>query len=286
MKQQREAAKQALAENCQKDSLHGEDERRGEKARRKDRKDVAAEQARKVRRIEGCGQHKRREHIGVEQEAHDEDGNGGYARDEEPAIGNGQRGEHEYVEQIGKEEVPLEHSDDAHGHKRIDHEEEVVVDLEPIGRRIGVEWTAGRPADEGVVDRPEIERDHEAGNAGGHSDQDEASLGVAVGRIRFVVEEALQKMSYQQRELAALRRMHGAERGLRVQRKCLGLRHHEEPLEFLTHCQVALPPPSPAPECGYPAAPPVAQRRSPDSAGSLVWSDRKAQRQPGRGLWQ
>ena len=83
-----------------------------------------------------------------------------------------------------------------------------MIDLQPIRRRTRVEWPARRPADKGVVDGPQIQRDHESRNARGKGDQDQPRFGVAVGRGGFVIEEALKKMAHQQRKLAALRRMH------------------------------------------------------------------------------
>src|ERR1035441_6893934 len=88
-----------------------------------------------------------------------------------------------------------------------------------------------------------------------------------------MVEEPLQKMPHQQRKLAALWGNLLSQRGLRVERERLRLRHHEQSLELLTHSQFASPPPSPARRSACPAASPVAQIRSPGWAGSSTGSD-------------
>ena len=66
-------------------------------------------------------------------------------------------------------------------------------------------------------------------------DLDEAGFGVAVGRGGFVVEEALEEVADEQRELAALRRVRDAERGLRVEREGLRVGHGEKALEVFRH---------------------------------------------------
>src|SRR5580692_4134589 len=95
-----------------------------------------------------------------------------------------------------------------------------------------------------------------------------------------MIKKAFKKMTQQQRELAALRSLHMAKRGLGVQRERFRLRHHEEPLEFLTNSHCASPLLS-APQCPVcPAAVRVAQKRFPDSAGSSSSQDRRGARRP------
>ena len=50
-------------------------------------------------------------------------------------VGDGESFKDPEVEQVGEEHVPLEDGDDAHGDEGVEDEEEVVVDLEPIGRQ-------------------------------------------------------------------------------------------------------------------------------------------------------
>ena len=73
------------------------------------------------------------------------------------------------------------------------------------------------------------------GKPDGKGDLDETGFGVAIGRGGFVVEEALEEVADEQRELAALRLKHGAERGLRVEREGLRVGHGEKALEGVRH---------------------------------------------------
>ena len=82
-------------------------------------------------------------------------------------------------------------------------------------------------------------RDHEGRKAGGEGDLDEAGFGVAVGRSGFVVEEALEKVPDEQRELAALGGVGDAERGLGVEREWLSIGHHKEALKVFRHNRAA-----------------------------------------------
>ena len=92
----------------------------------------------------------------------------------------------------------------------------MMIHLCPIWRRANG-GLARRPADERMVDRPQIQRDHERRQARGKRDLHQSRLGVAVRRGGFVVEEALQEMPHQQRKLAALRLAHRPHRRLHVQ---------------------------------------------------------------------
>ena len=125
------------------------------------------------------------------------------------------------------------------------------------------------------------------GKAGGKGDLDQARFGVAVGRGGFVIEEAFKKMTDQQRELAALRRARDAERRLGVQREGLRLGHHEEALEMSQTWAICMT----STICCATVlrvllAQQVARRRFQDSAGSSVWSVRRAARRPESCPWQ
>ena len=200
---------------------------------------VGGEEAGKVGRIDCRGKNERGEDIGVEEEAGDEDGDGCDAGEEGAEIGDGQSFEDPEIEQIGKEHVPLEDGDDAHGDEGIEDEEEVMIDLEPVGWQGRGEWVISSELDDRVVDGPQVDGDHEGGKADGNGDLDEAGFGVAVGRGGFVVEEALEEVADKQRELAALGWMDDAERGLRVEREGLRVGHGEEALEVVRHGRAA-----------------------------------------------
>ena len=94
---------------------------------------MTREKAGKAGRIDCSGENQRREEVDVEEEACDKDGDGGHARGKGAVLGDGKRFKDPKVEQVGKEHVPLEDGDDAHGDEGVEDEEEVVVDLEPIG---------------------------------------------------------------------------------------------------------------------------------------------------------
>jgi hypothetical protein len=85
------AAKQPLAEEGKQHALQRQDERRGEQPADQQPQADGRRAGAEVGRIEGRGKNQGREEIRVEQEAGDEDGDGGNARQEEPAIWNGQR---------------------------------------------------------------------------------------------------------------------------------------------------------------------------------------------------
>ena len=114
-----------------------------------------------------------------------------------------------------------------------------MVDLQPIGWRIAQGGLTGRPTGDGVVDRPKIDGNYEAGKAGSKGDLDKTRFGVAVGRSGFVIEEALKKMTDEQRELSALRHTHGTQRGLLVQRERLRIGHGEKTLEAICYGRAA-----------------------------------------------
>ena len=91
----------------------------------------------------------------------------------------------------------------------------------------------------GVVNGPQIDGNHERRKAGGKGDLDEAGFGVAVGRGGFVIEEALEEVPDEERELAALRGVRDAERGLGVERERPSIGHGEKTLEVVRHSDAA-----------------------------------------------
>jgi hypothetical protein len=254
LQDKRDVAKQPFAENGKKCTLHGQDEDRGEQAAAQHRQQVACKKSREVRRVGGRGKNQWREHVGIEQKAHKKNSDGRDSCLKELAVLNGQGRQHKHIEQIGKEQIPLEDSHDAHGDEGIEDKKEMVVDLQPIRRQGRAQGTSWLESNEWVIDRPKIYRHHEPWNAGGYGDEDQARLGVAVRRGSLMVEEALQKVAYKQHELAAFGLLHWAERSLGIERERFRIGHRNQALEFFTDGQFASPPPSLAQWPAYLAA--------------------------------
>src|ERR1017187_7778480 len=97
---------------------------------------MAGEEAEKITRIDCRGKHQGREEIDVEQKACNKNTNGRHACEKYAAFGDAQNLENPQVEQIGKEHVPLEDGDDAHGNEGVDDIKEVMIDLQPIDWRV------------------------------------------------------------------------------------------------------------------------------------------------------
>src|SRR5579859_2961987 len=113
----------------------------------------------------------------------------------------------------------------------------MVVDLDPIGRRIRKAARVGWVDDNRVIDGPEIEGYNESGHPGGKCQGHETSFAVAVGRCGFVVEKALEEMADKESELAALRFANRAHCGLDVEGEDGGAGElgHEEFMECVSH---------------------------------------------------
>jgi hypothetical protein len=78
---------------------------------------MATQKAPDVGRLKRRWNHQQRKDVRVQQKPDNEDGDGGNPRPKQLSILNGQRSQHENIEKIGKEQVPLKHRDDAHGHE-------------------------------------------------------------------------------------------------------------------------------------------------------------------------
>ncbi len=111
----------------------------------------------------------------------------------------------------------------------------MMIDLQPIGWLRRDEGVIAAKLNDGVIDGPEVDGDHERGKADGSGDLDETGFGVTVGRSGVVIEEALAKMTDEQRELAALRGVGNPEGGLRVEREGLRGGQGEKALEVVRH---------------------------------------------------
>ena len=216
LEQQRHAAEELFAEDRQERALHGEDESGGEQAGENDRSGVACELRREPRRIGRERKDEQREKVRGHQRAGDENADGAEPGADPAQSRDGERAEHKDIEQIGEEEVPFEDGDESHGDEGVHDEEEVVVSLYPIGRRTD-DGAVRRPAQEWMVDGPEIHGDHQRGQSGSAGNLHETRLAVAGGRSSFVIEETLEKVADEQRELGAFRLADGTERGLHVE---------------------------------------------------------------------
>ena len=125
--------------------MQGKNKGRGEQAAPQHREHMACDQSRHVGRVGGGREHQRGDKIGVHQKAADKDCDGGNARPEKPAIGDGQSSENEDIEQVGKEHVPLKDRDHSQRHEGINHKEEVMIDGHPIGRMASEHLMIHRP---------------------------------------------------------------------------------------------------------------------------------------------
>src|ERR1017187_6507329 len=105
---------------------------------------MTGEEAEKIGRIDCRGKHQGREEIDVEQKACNKNSNGRDACEKSAAFPDGQSLQDPEIEQIGKEHVPLEDSNNAHHDERVDNIEEVMIDLNPIGRRANCRMAARR----------------------------------------------------------------------------------------------------------------------------------------------
>jgi hypothetical protein len=103
----------------------------------------------------------------------------------------------------------------------------MMIDLQPIWHRGLNDWMILPDYDVGVVDRPQVHRNHKSRKARCKCDQHQARLGVAVGRSGFVIEKALKKMTNKMRELTSLWLAHIAQSRLRIQGQNLRPRHRE-----------------------------------------------------------
>ena len=119
---------------------------RGEQAAAGHGQEMAGEEAHQIGRIDGRGKNQRRQKICIEKKADDEDRDGGDACQEKPAIRDWQGRQNEDIEQVGKEQVPLEDGDNAHGNKGIEDKEEMMIHLQPIRRWAHIEGHARRPS--------------------------------------------------------------------------------------------------------------------------------------------
>ena len=115
---------------------------------------MSDDKAREAGRIDCGGKNESGKDVDVEEEAGDKGGDGGDASEEGANFGDGESFEDPEIEQVGKEHVPLENGDDAHGDEGVDDKEEVVIDLEPVWRRADGDRMILSKLDHRMIDGP------------------------------------------------------------------------------------------------------------------------------------
>ena len=87
----------------------------------------------RIGRIRGHGKDEGREDVDIEKKSADEDPDGADAGKKGAAPRNGQHAENEEIEEVGEKDIPLKNGGDADRNKRVHHEEEMMIDLHPVG---------------------------------------------------------------------------------------------------------------------------------------------------------
>ncbi len=180
----RGAAIEIAAQEGDEQSLKRGDPQRRKQTAGKHRHDVGPEDAEEVLAAIDAGPEQDAEEVDVEQEDGEEQGKRGSLGGEDGEQPQGLRGEDLVIAAVGKERVPLEDHDEAHH----DHGErdENVTDRDQA------------PAEQGQG--AEEEHEERAGRGQDAEGLDDAGLGFALGRKRFLVEESPEEVSHQRAE--------------------------------------------------------------------------------------
>jgi hypothetical protein len=168
---ERDFAEQTVPQQSQQRSLQPEEECRTKPSTATDGDNMRRKESRQVRGI-GCGgQYEGGENIRIKQRGPQQNDDGRHARAKKATAAYWQRRQHQDVQQIRKEQIPLEDGEDAHGRERIGHEEIVVPGLFPVaGHNVGQ-----------VVGRVQIHRYHQARHTQRASHLHQSRLCIAIG---------------------------------------------------------------------------------------------------------